>query len=466
MDNNALGGQLQGIEGFNLANKTVLEDLTKALTAGSGTDSATFTGGRALIPESLDKTLVNVLWSQDEARLFQKLKKQSVSSVVNEWNKRDDVGNSDGAWVAEGGNSFEKDQNIERITLQMKYLQTKRSTTIQANVAKTTEGAEAIEVNAGTLWLVREVEKVLFGGRAAIISEQPDGLDVSIPGSNIIDMKGLSASSLEFEKAMTRGGRIIRDNYGKPTDLFCSTTVMEDVQDRLRDRFRFNDNSNGDGISVFERYPTPSGKIELIDDVFIQAGLVPSAGSSLTAERPQTVPTFTVAKANSSSSFEAGDAGDYDYQLVAVNKFGDGVASAVVTMAAVVANDIVTLTVTNAAAVLTGNATGLKVFRTKPDGTELREMKGLIQVGAPATIDDLNEERPGTSSAYILNIAPNYNAIEWNQFLPMMKFPLYPTDAAIYPFLMLLFGALAVKKQEQHVRIKNILSVADDEVWV
>ena len=35
--------------------------LQKALQAGSGVDAAAFSGGRALIPESLDSTLVSVL---------------------------------------------------------------------------------------------------------------------------------------------------------------------------------------------------------------------------------------------------------------------------------------------------------------------------------------------------------------------------------------------------------------------
>ena len=51
---------------------------------------------------------------------------------------------------------------------------------------------------------------------------------------------------------------------------------------------------------------------------------------------------------------------------------------------------------------------------------------------------------------------PMYDAIEWAQFLPLMKFDLYPTNAAVYPFLMLLFGSLALKKPVNHVRIKNI----------
>jgi len=448
-------GFMNGVEGFNVANQMVLEDLRKALSAGSGTDSASFTGGRALIPESLDKTLVNVLWNQDEAKLFKKLKKKPVTSVVHEWNKRTEVGNGEGAWVGEGGESFEKDQTIERITLQMKYLQTKRSVTLQTVTANTTEGAEAIEVNAGTLWLIREVEKVLFNGNSSVISEQPDGLDVLIPSSNVLDLRGETANSTIFEESMTKGARIVRDNYGRPTDLFCKTNVMEDVQGRLRDRLRFGvDGQSKDGISTFERYPTPFGKLDLQDDVFINAGLVP-AESSLSS-RVTTAPTFTVAKANSSSKFVAGDAGTYKYQLVPVNAYGQGTASAEVTMASVVANDIVTLTLTNAGALITAGATGIKVFRTNANGSELREIKGLLTVSAPATIVDSNDELPGTSSAYILNLDNAYNGIEWAQFLPMMKFPLYPTNAAIYPFLMLLFGALALKKSEQMVRIKNI----------
>jgi len=73
-----------------------------------------------------------------------------------------------------------------------------------------------------------------------------------------------------------------------------------------------------------------------------------------------------------------------------------------------------------------------------------------------SNIIDENSYLPGTSSVYILNLNPVYNAIEWVQFLPMMKFDLYPTNAAVYPFLMLLFGALALKKPNQHIRIKNV----------
>ena len=101
-------------EGFASANNETMEMLTKALSAGTGVDAGSFSGGRALTPESMDFTLVNILHTQDEARLFQRLKKQPIKSVIHQWNVRDDVGDDDGAWVPEGGDSQEKNQNVTR----------------------------------------------------------------------------------------------------------------------------------------------------------------------------------------------------------------------------------------------------------------------------------------------------------------------------------------------------------------
>lgn len=452
--NDNIINQFAGNDGFGQANTAVMEDLVKALEAGAGTDSSNFTGGRALIPESLDKTLVNVLWNQEHAKLFKALKKQSVSSTVHEWNKRDGVGDADGAWVAEGGNSFEKNQDIARKTLQMKYLQTKRSATLQAVTANTLEGAEAIEVNAGTLWLIRQIEESMFNGNSAVIAEQPDGLDVLIPTENVIDLRGKKASDVEFEDAMTKGSRLIYDNYGMASELYASTITMQNVQERLRDRLRFQPGTDGVASQLFTKYPTNHGNLDLLSDVFIKAGSAPRP--STLSEKPDT-PTATIAKANSSSLFGAGDAGAYFYKIVATSKYGDSIESSPLAVT-VAENDIVTITITNVATLEASGATGIKVYRTPVGGTadQAVEIKGLLQAGVPATIDDENEELPGTSSCYLLNTSPSANVMEFAQFLPMMKFPLYPTNAAVYPFLMLLFGALALKKGEQTVRIKNI----------
>lgn len=453
----------------DFGNMDVLDNLQKALSAGSGVDAGAFTGGRALIPESLENTLVNVLWSQDEARLFQRIKKKAVSSPVHQWDKRTEVGDSDGAWVSEGGSSFEKDQTIARVYATAKYLQTLRRATLQATLSNMIENAMTIEQNAGALWIVREVEKALFYGNDAVVAEQPKGIiqqindaagNVATYGSpvadNILDVRGASADSAEFEKKMNEGTRVIRDKYGKGSLLLTSTMVMQDVQNLLRDRIRFNPGQTQGG-AVFNQYPTPFGTLEMLDDVFIREGTTPGTASSI-AGAPA-APTESVAPASAAlagseiSFFTAADVGAYLYRVTAVSKFGE---SAPVNMTTVnsVDNQKVTMTVADGAT----PGTGFNLYRSKKGGPvgDAKFVKTVPRSGATTVITDFNAELPGCSHGFILTMDQVYDAIEWFQFLPLMKFDLYPTNQAVYPFLMLLFGALALKKSEQHVYIRNI----------
>ena len=440
-----------GFSGFQQGNQEMMESLFKALEAGSGVDAASFTGGRALIPESLDTTLVNLLWKQDEAKLFKALKKQTVKSPVHQWTRRTGVGDEDGAWVAEGGESQEKDSDIERAYTTMKYLQTLRKVTLQATISNTIEDAITLEKQSGTLWIVKQVEKILFGGDSSVITEQPDGLDKLITDSdNILDIRGKTANSAEFEAAIKNGARVIRQNYGIATDLYCSLLAMSDVQDLLKDRIRFEAKKDVLGGAVFTEYPTPFGTPKLVDDLFIIEGDIPAA-SSLTATRPSQ-PTISTSAAGSGSDFAAGDAGTYSYKVVAVNKFGDSLASAN-SEQAVTTGQEVSITCNDG-----GTAgTGWKIYRAKVDETaDWKFMFQVARTGDAQVVKDTNAYLPGCSTGYLLNLNGMYDAIEWQQFLPMMKFELYPTNAAVYPFLMLLFGALGLKKKEQMVKIINI----------
>jgi len=453
----------------DFGNVDVLENLQKALSAGSGVDAASFTGGRALVPESLENTLVNVLWSQDEARLFQRIKKQPVSSPVHQWDKRTAVGNSDGAWVGEGGTSYEQDQTIARVYETAKYLQTLRKATLQATLSNMIENAMTIEQNAGALWIVREVEKAMFYGNDDMVAEEPKGIiqqinaaagNVATYGSpqadNILDMRGSAADSAAFETAMNESTRAIRDNYGKGSLILTSTMVMQDVQTLIRNRIRFGAGSNDMGSGIFNKYPTPFGNLELLDDVFIQEGSTVGTASvlALAPSAPtQSVAPASVAVAGSEISYwTAGDVGAYKYSVTAFSKYGESAAVAMTDLGASVAGQKVTMTVADGA--ITGTA--FKVYRSKKDGTEVRYMMTIARTGVTQVITDFNAELPGTSHAFVLTMDQVYDAIEWFQFLPLMKFDLYPTNQAVYPFLMLLFGSLALKKTEQHVYIKNI----------
>lgn len=446
--------------GFSQGSTDVISALHKALSAGSGVDAAAFTGGRALIPESLDTTLVNVLWNQEEAKLFKALKKQPVKSPVHQWTKRTDVGASDGAWVAEGGDSIEADQTIQRMFAVMKYLQTLRKVTLQMTLTNSIEDSIALEKQAGALWIIKQVERALFNGDSSVVAEEPDGLDKLIT-TNIIDLRGKTANSSQFETAISEACRRIRGYFGVATDMFMSLMAMDNVQGLLRDRIRFPANSGGDGRTlgnmIFEQYPTPFGKPNLNDDIFITEGGAPVA-SALTTTRPSQV-TISLSRQAASggrtSHFASGDAGSYYYKVVAVNKYGGALASTAVQVTNVVAGDEVVIAITDGSTA----GTGYFVYRSKKDaadGTDCRYAYKIARASASPTIYDTNADLPGCSSSYILNLNSTYDAIEWQQFLPLMKFDLYPTNAPIFPFLMLLFGTLGLKKEEQTVRIKNI----------
>jgi len=443
-------------DGFAATNQETLEGLYKALQAGSGVDAGAFTGGRALIPESLDQTLVNILFTQDEARLFQRLKKTPVRSPVHQWDQRTAVGSDDGAWVPEAGDAIEADQTIARKYVTMKYLQTLRKVSLQASISNMIEDAIALEKNAGTLWLIRNVERSLFGGDATSFPQMPDGLDALIPATNVINLQGADATSTAFEDAVIDACRNIRDNYGKGSLLLASTLVTADIQKLLRDRMRVPAGENAFGSAIFKNYVTPFGSPEVLDDIFVKEGAAPSA-SALTSQAPGALsgPSLTH-PSDASSKVTAALAGTYFYKIVPVNRYGEGAAVASSpTSVTVAVGEIARFAVTDTSPA----ETAYRIYRSKKgaaDATDVRYVKTIARTGASQNIDDTFDDFAGTSSVYILTMDTVYDAIEWVQFLPMMKFDLYPTTSAVYPFLMLLFGALALKKPVQHVRIKGI----------
>lgn len=439
----------------DMGNLDALQELSKALVAGDGVDAGSFTGGRALIPESLENTLVNVLWTQDEARLFQRIKKKPIPSPVHQWDKRTGVGNADGAWVPETGESQEANQTIARVYETSKYLQTLRKASLQATLSNMIEDALTVEQNAGALWVIQQVEKALFYGNDLVFPEQPKGIKQQAT-TNVLDARGATASGSVVEKLINEGARGIRDFYGKGSLLLSSTMIHSDLQNLIRDRVRFQAGQDM-GTAIFNQYPTPFGQLELLDDVFIKERGI-AVPSSIVNLRPAQVTINSVAQSAGTSKFSESDLGTYYYKVAAVNRYGEGLASAEASIAVNAAGNTVDF---NVSVTPDPSITAYAVYRSKKgaaNGNDARFMGYFTayEDGVNDTFSESNEDLPGTSDIFILTMGEIYDAIEWFQFLPLMKFDLYPTNAAVYPFLMLLFGAMALKKEEQHAYIKNV----------
>ena len=485
-----------GSGGMGLANADQLEALQKALVANAGIDPATFTSGRAMTVESLDSTLVQRLFTEKEAQLFRKLKHSPVGSVVHQWAERTDVGGIEGAFTSEGGDSVKSDQTLGRKFTEAKYMQFHQEATLQAVLTSdrgmTLEGAIALETNAGALKAIKATEHYLFMGNSDLYPLQYDGIlkqvedynaDGASSGNHIIDVRA-KASTETFENAVEGAVDEVRVNYSMPDCLFGDIGTMTGFQRLIRSRLRFPVNEMQGGVAYgsgkFNVYPTLHGDLDLYGDIFVSAdGLIPGPGntprrSSLStapdtdAVTAQVVSVLSSTPTGETAQWVAGDAGDYHYTVVGANNFGDGPAeagSAAATITATPTASIVRIRCT----VGTGadRPTALKLYRSKVGGTASTEHRFVKSVQVPAsnqtmtnnTVDiyDGNNDLPGTSRAYILTTAEADNAIDWVQFLPMMRFNLFPATAAVWPFLVLLFGSVVLRKPERHVILKNII---------
>lgn len=262
-------------------------------------------------------------------------------------------------------------------------------------------------------------------------------------------------------------------NFGKPTDMFLSPLVQADFDTGLDPAFRvpLAEVPNG-GISLgapVSGIRTSWGDIGNNPDVFVQdeAQQVPfEVTYSSVAAANNFIPAAVApvaAAGGADSKWGASHGGNYYYLVAGVSNKGQstGLVSAQV---AVAQGDAVTLTITESAS---GEETGYAVYRSRLNGTnaanDFRLVKRIARTGASTVFVDKNRDIPGTSKAFILNLTPGHTAMTWRKLLPLTKFQLFPTQAAIVPWALLMFGYLRISKRRQHVVVKNILP--DGAVW-
>lgn len=454
---------------------SAIAELQKALTAGYGTDVSTLTGGGSLRIQSLDKTMQATIQENKHFRLFNELAKTGAGATVDEWTEQSGVGGFlGGSTNTEAGIINESTGAYARRVGLVKFLMTKRQVSLVSTLGNNIASSEAIEQQAGAKQLLTDAEYLSFEGDSTVVPTEFDGIYAQIlagvnagqvDGGNILDAEGQSLASVNLvNQAAAQISK--RDNFGTPTHLFLSQLVQADFDTGLDPAFRvpLTNVPNG-GISLGSPVVgirTSWGDIANCPDVFINDGdqTVPFQVQypTLATANDGLKPTLALAAASDvSSKFGAAHAGNYYYLVTGVSANGQstGVISA---QQAVTAGQKVTLTITASAG---GQETGYAIYRSRKNGTnspsDFRLVARVGKAGATTTYVDLNRDIPGTTRAYILNMSPGDHAINWRQLLPMMKFPLYPTNAAVIPWAQLMFGYLRITKRRHHAVIKNIL---------
>jgi hypothetical protein len=460
-----------------------IAELQKALTVGYGTDVSTFSGGTAFRIQSLDKTMMATIQENKHFRLFNELAKSNATATVDEWTEMSQVGGFPGGSTnSETGNINAAQGTYNRRVGFVKYLMTRREVSFVSTLGNNIVSAEAIEAQAGAKQLLTDAEYLSFEGNSAIVPTEFDGIFAQIAAgvatgavdpANIIDARGQTLASINFVNQAAAQVSAF-NNFGQPTHLFCSQLTQADFDTNLDPAFRVPlTDVNGGGLqlgSPVKGIRTSWGDVANMPDVFIRDSnqqiafelLYPAVAAAQASIAPSIAPTAAVAS-NTASNFTGIAVGHYYYFVTGINAAGQsiGVATADVNVGS---GQGVTLTITRSAG---AQETGYVIYRSNVNpangawttflNSGVRYMDRVAVAGATTTYLDLNNNIPGTTNAYILNMTPGDMAISWRQLLPMLKFPLYPTAAATIPWAQLLFGYLRITKRRHHAIIKNVL---------
>ena len=446
-----------------------MDEFQKALTAGSGTDAASYTGGRALQPESLERLLITTTFEDDDYVLWRELNKSNLKSTVDQWVDRTDYGARWGAAVGERDNPAERTATLARITDQAKFLRTYRDVSHVATIVDTIVEATAEEEQAGTRWLLEALTLLMYQGNSAVIPEEFDGIYKQVvakgDSDQVIDVYNhTEADTNHLSKALfNTGARLIRDNHGRATHLFNSTLDQADI-DNLQDtkeRTYIPITGTSEGIilgSPAAGINTSYGLIKFNPDIFNEPGEIAPDAATAGVGVPSTpvLNSLTAQAATGTPGFITAWAGTYKYRVAAVNKYGRSAACAAQT-AAVINGQEVAINVSMGATV----GTGYLIYRSDPAVgagtiTRLIRCEFPFATGTNDVYDDNNADLPGTTMAFMLNLKTASRAMDWRQLLPLMKLPLAITQPSL-PFLIMLYGFLRMMKPRQHVVYKNIV---------
>lgn len=452
------------------------EALQKALSAGYGSDVSQLTGGGALRIQSLDKTMMATIQENKHFRLFNELNKARATATVDEWTEQSSVGGFlGGSTNTETGTIAEQTGSYARRVAQVKYLMTRRSVSFVATLGNNIASAEAVEQAAGAKQLLTDAEYLSFEGDDAVVPTEFPGIYAQmvagvnagqVDGSNIIDCEGQSLASVNL---VNKGAATISGigNYGTPTHLFVSQLTQADFDTGLDPAFRVPlPNVPDGGVRLgapVAGIRTSWGNVANMPDIYVLDEpsmapfevALPAVAAANDVFKPASVSAATAS--DTASKFGSVHAGNYYYLVTGVNAKGQSTGR-ISSQVAVSAGQRVTLTIGTSAG---GTETGYVVYRGRLNGTnavtDFRRMGRVARAGATTTYIDQNREMPGTTKAFMLDMLPSDMAINWRQLLPMLKFALYPTDAAIIPWAQMMFGYLRITKRRQHVVIKNIV---------
>jgi len=452
---------------FGSSSQSEVEELNKALTAGSDRDppaSVVAGDGFALRQESLEATLKNTTFKMKHVVFWRDITKGAAFNTIEEYNQIHSYGNSqDSAFIAEGDLPSESDAEYERKHSVVKFMGVTKKVSHVASLIKSAHGqAVARETVNGTMDLLRNIERALFKGRSDLSALQFDGIEKMLedgaPAANIIDLRGQPLT----EDILTDAALTVSDapNYGSATDLYLNPKTHADVGKSFFPKERTVPGlTNGVAGLELKGWTSPAGYVNFKPNTFIDDGGPAGAARGDATKRPANplVSTAPTTPASTNPLFGDDDAGDYFYKVQAVNRYGRSAFVELVagpTAVTVVSGDKVTFGMSPGSGIA---VEWYEVFRTKVNGATGSERLILRVANAGGAgeqiLEDLNASLPYCTTGYLLEMTPENIGIK--QLAPMVRIPLATIDSSIR-WMQLVYLVLQVFTPSHNVLIKNI----------
>ena len=447
----------EDVQGFGESTMAELAELRKALEIGYS-QPTTGVGFDALRVESLEQTLKILTYMTTHIRLWNQMPKQDAFSTVEEYNRLVEYGADGGGFVPSGELPEEEDTVYERADQKVKYMGTTRSVHHPATLVRTVPAdLIAQETQNGAMWLMGKINSGLYYADSDVRPLDWNSVPKQIEdgAGNVYDLKGQPLQSADIENM----AQLIIDNYGTPSRMYSNPKVFTDFSKLWHQYQRFPAPSGAAGVigTPATGFNTLSGRISFEGDLFVRRGSTPPA-SAANSKVPQ-APTVAAGSATGSGSdYEAGDAGNYQFTVTAVNRFGESLPATQTGNVAVTAGQRVPLTITDGGGAYP--ATGYKLYRTDVNGTTVAYTNKQIPRSKTGGVYDSdtvynegNEWRPGTFIGMLLDMTNQ--SLMFKQLSPMIKMNLAMISPAIR-WMQLLYGTPIVYAPKKNVLIKNI----------
>jgi len=469
-------------DGFGRATMDDVRQLRKALDAGDaitqGQAAAAGTGsGFALRVESLERTLKNTTYRMEHVKLWKSIPKIAAFNTVEEYNQVTEYGDgSQGAFMAEGALPGETDATYNRQYAVVKFLGTTRIVSHVMSLVKPAHGnVIAQETVAGTMYLLRQLERALFTGDSSIDALEFDGFDALItagaPADHIIDLRGANLT----EDNLVDAALTVQNapSFGIPTDLYVNPAVKADLVKSFFPKARYDLTQKRDGMVGLDvdGFTSPAGDVRFNPNVFIDdGGLRPAAAAGTSGPAAPAISVPALSGLGDGPLWAAGtgdhDQGFYRWSAVACNASGQSLPADSAQLNVNAADNVVitaTAAVPATAAVAT---TYFKVYRTlrgaaaAPAAVTARFTRRVAALAnpLPTTIDDDNSNLPRCTSGYMFQ--QDASNMSFAQLAPMVKVPLATIDSSIR-WMQLIYGVPKLYTPRHNVIFRNIGRAAD-----